>query len=780
MMRSLGDIPFRLDIPPEQQVWYDGRVWTYRGRAADRERRLLFDDPDGIVRDLSDREVLDLQAERALRLMGAAEAAAFAREARGRKPWTVFDACDEDERGRVARIRKYIRAWELAGRPSRTPEELAPIIAATAEAEGDRAPPSVRTLQRHLAKWVENGRDPESLVRQSANRGNFSRRLTAEQDSLLQESVDRHYLKQPRPTLAVVFSLVRKDFERRNEGLPVGERVPMVGRSAVYRAMTLIDRYTATYCHRGRGEADRKFTLVEDGPATSRHNECWEIDHTTVDVIVIDPVTDLPIGRPIFTILIDRHTRMIMGHHVGWDAPGIQPTVECLRKAISLKDDLLAKVAGLRNPWPAFGIPDETVPDNAKHFKSKDFREVCEQLGIDVGRAPVLKAWFKGRVERVFRTFATGLFHLVPGTTFSNVFERLRENAPEKVAVCTLAELEALLIRFIVDIYNPRRHRILNTSPLLAWAHSVRLHGIRPPPNPADLASRLALPEWRTVQREGIQYEGLWYTGPELVDILISKRVDRVVKIKVDPNDLTRIHFIHPATNTPVELGIKHSMRGHVQGITRDTHMLARALQRNNPDLLEGEEGIVQAYGIILRVLEEKARGDGIANRAAAARHLEKLRERAERYRTESVGEHAGDGGDDAGDISAELFGILDGAANGDAGAQPPGQGAAAAEPPTGTGAQGGEAAPIAARQAAPAAAAPTEAPDAGTADDGPGRPARRRAAKQPQPIPGPTGTTGAPSPEAAKSVGRADDDDGIDFDALVENRVSIRGKRRP
>ena len=64
--------------------------------------------------------------------MGPAEVAAFAAGHPGGKPWVVLDACDEDERKRVAWLKAYVRAWELAGKPSRTREVLEPIIAAAA------------------------------------------------------------------------------------------------------------------------------------------------------------------------------------------------------------------------------------------------------------------------------------------------------------------------------------------------------------------------------------------------------------------------------------------------------------------------------------------------------------------------------------------------------------------------------------------------------------------------------------------------------------------------
>jgi hypothetical protein len=73
-------------------------------------------------------------------------------------------------------------------------------------------------------------------------------------------------------------------------------------------------------------------------------------------------------------------------------------------------------------------------------------------------------------------------------------------------------------------------------------------------------------------------------------------------------------------------------MLARIRGVTLEMHKLALSMQRLNPELLAGEAGISEAYGIIGKALEATARGDGLANRRLAAKHLDKLRDRAEAY----------------------------------------------------------------------------------------------------------------------------------------------------
>ena len=656
MKAIMGHTPVQLLFQPGQALLFGGEIWCHAGRATDKRCRLLFRNNDGLSREWTDREVLKLQQAGELRFLTAADRDRIEKTAGPATPRTILDTCTASGKKVVDWKRTYVRAWEDAGRPSRTPGGLGPLITATAREIRDRAPLSVRQLQRHIAIHMKTGGDPEAFVPQTENKGNRKRRLPHEMLDRVDEWVARHYLVEPRPTLAVVWALVKADWAEHNKILPPEERLPEVKRSLVYEMMRFTDRYTETFCHRGKREADHKYRMVEDGPVTERHNQTWEIDHTTVDLIVMDDKAEVVVGRPLITMVIDRHTRMIVGYHVGWAFPGIQPTLECLRCAIAIKDDLLKKVPGLRNGWPAFGKPDLLVPDNAKHFKSKALKEACRRLGIDVARPPVLKAWYKGKIERAFGTFARGLCHLIPGTTFSNVYQRLKERPPEKVAVCTLAEFDAMLLRWIVDIYNPGRNRIMNTSPLLAYGASVAKWGQKLPPNPADLASKLSIPYYRKVSREGILFQGLWYRGVGLAELLVNKRLSRTVLVKVDPNDLTRIWFIHPATNEPVEWKICKAQADSIRGITLDVHLLAKAMQRNDPDLLAGEAGRVEAYAVIHKLMEVRVRGDGLANRRIAAKHLDRLRKREEAYVTEDAPDDEDATPPEDLDIGDELF----------------------------------------------------------------------------------------------------------------------------
>ena len=65
-----------------------------------------------------------------------------------------------------------------------------------------------------------------------------------------------------------------------------------------------------------------------------RPNDVWQIDHTIVDLVVVDEETWLPIGRPFLTIAIDVCTRMVAVFHLSLDAPSSASVGLCLLYAV--------------------------------------------------------------------------------------------------------------------------------------------------------------------------------------------------------------------------------------------------------------------------------------------------------------------------------------------------------------------------------------------------------------------------------------------------------------
>ncbi|BCN76280.1 hypothetical protein RE0327_48790 (plasmid) [Prescottella equi] len=91
-----------------------------------------------------------------------------------------------------------------------------------------------------------------------------------------------------------------------------------------------------------------------------------QIDHTVVDVMVVDERDRQPIGRPYLTVAIDVHSRCLLGMVLTLEALGLVDRVS----------------------WPMGGKPRQLYLDNAAEFKSEALRRGCEQHGIELDYRP--------------------------------------------------------------------------------------------------------------------------------------------------------------------------------------------------------------------------------------------------------------------------------------------------------------------------------------------------------------------------------------------------------
>ncbi len=617
-MPAIDDTP-PIRIPLNALYRYGSRVLAYRGRAQDKLRQHLFVDQENVCDHMTDREFVERLSSEEMRPATPDELDGAGTRA-GTKRLSLASPADLAV---LAYRRRYVRAWVAAGRPARTERQLERLIRGVARPGGEGPMPGWRSLARWLEKWLAWGEDDEALL--PGTGGNRTDRFLGKARALLTDTVTENYLVDTRPPATAVHRSVMVAFDKANGHLPETERMEVPGYQAVLDEISRIDRYTLEFCRVGRRSAEHLFRTVGSGPVTERHNQAWEIDHTTVDAIVIDPESGMPIGRPRVTPCLDRHTRCCTGITIGFEPPSAAVSMECLAMAVMPKDKLLSTIADI-GTWPCFGAPAEIVSDQGGDFRSAAFKAGCLLIGTDVEHSPLLKAWYRGRIERFIKTLSREVFHRVPGTTFSSFFLRNKEAIPESVAVCTLDELWEYMIRYIVDVYNRKPHRALGgKSPLELWNESVRINGLRPPPTPQRLRQARSLPETRTLQRYGIEIDCLVYQSHQLLGLRVRQDCPRLVKVLQDRDDLTRIRVIHPFDGTEIIVPIRPDLEAMVRGVSLAKHRLGRALQRQNPERLAGLAGLRKCYRMLDEAMAAKRRHGGLRNAMHAARYFEAL-----------------------------------------------------------------------------------------------------------------------------------------------------------
>lgn len=280
-----------------------------------------------------------------------------------------------------------------------------------------------------------------------------------------------------------------------------------------------------------------------------------QIDHTPVDLILVDDTHRQPIGRPYVTLAIDVFSRMIVGYYLSFDPPSETSVAMCIGQSVLPKEQWIAQ-HDVDAEWPAWGVMTTIHVDNAVEFRSRNFKDACIAHGIRLEYRPVAQPRFGAHIERLIGTFAQEVHH-VPGTTFSSIKDREGYNS-DKNAVLTLAEFERWLITWICKVYHIRRHTGIGMSPIQAWELGVfgdeHQMGSGLPQLPANQEHFFLdfLPSFkRTIQTTGVAIDGLRYYSDVLrgwINALSSdgSKEKRKFIFRRNPQDIGIVWFYDP------------------------------------------------------------------------------------------------------------------------------------------------------------------------------------------------------------------------------------------
>ena len=289
----------------------------------------------------------------------------------------------------------------------------------------------------------------------------------------------------------------------------------------------------------GKDKAERRYLATPGGLTANRPLDIVQIDHTKADVTVVDPVSRRPLGRPTLTVAIDVSTRMILGFHLSLEPPSLLSVALCLTHAVMDKSHWLA-ARGLGTEWTAHGIPRAILVDNGAEFHAPAFKLACSEYQINLQHRPPGTPRYGGHIERLIGTMM-GAVHLLPGSHFSNIFER-GDLDVEAEAVMTLPEVEAWLALEITGSYHARVHNTLEAPPQAVWNQQLDTSASR---MPADLRQFLIdfLPsEQRVLQRDGLHLFHIRYWSDALRWLMGQGGCK--LTLKYDPRDLSRIFVL--------------------------------------------------------------------------------------------------------------------------------------------------------------------------------------------------------------------------------------------
>lgn len=471
-----------------------------------------------------------------------------------------------------------------------------------------------------LYRWLERYRTWGELLaliprKRGWQQGNS--RLSRAAEDVISSVINNFFLTNQRPAVHEAVQRVKEACESAN--------IPPPSPSAI-RAR--IKQISDKEYFRGRGFAEiarNKYTPSPGSfPGADYPLSVVQIDHTPIDVMLVDKVHRLSIGRMWLTLAICVHTRMITGYYLALDEPSVISVAMCVVHSALPKEDWLA-VHGVEGEWPVWGFPAVLHSDNGPDFQAESLKCSCSLYGIENRFRPVKRPKFGGHIERLLGTFMK-IVHSLPGTTFGNVDDRRGYDSEDKAAL-TVENFEIWLVREILK-YNQEYHSKIFMSPARKWHIGIFGNvGVDPlvglPMRPADpfTIQRDFLPSFeRTIQHYGVELDVRYYS--EALRPWINTKDKTTGKTRKfifrrDPRDISVLWFFDPLLKQYFKVPVAN------QAFPAASIWEYRAAKKKAVDEGRAEinEELIKRYILENRVLVDSAKAQTKKMRREAERH---------------------------------------------------------------------------------------------------------------------------------------------------------------
>lgn len=317
--------------------------------------------------------------------------------------------------------------------------------------------------------------------------------------------------KPPLPIAALYRQVVRLSRE-------LGEKTPSY--ATVFSIVRSLPADLVTLAHDGTKAYSEIFELVHRREATGP-NAIWQADHTPLDILLVRP--DGEIAKPWLTVVIDDYSRAVAGYFLSFEAPSALHTSLALRQAIWRKED---------SRWIVCGIPDILYTDNGSDFTSHPLEQVGADLKIRLVFSLPGKPRGRGRIERFFSTVNEMFLCELDGYAPAGSAVRGKPNL-------TLAELDARLRSFFLDVYHRRECSETKVPPVERWEANGFL------PRMPDSLEQLDLLLIQVARARQVRVDGIYFQSFRYISTTLAAYVGETVTLRFDPRDMAEIRVFH-------------------------------------------------------------------------------------------------------------------------------------------------------------------------------------------------------------------------------------------
>jgi putative transposase len=516
---------------------------------------------------------------------------------------TDFSAYPQEHQEEAERRKAYCDAVLDAKMPR--PQGLHwPLIIARAAPLAKDLPnevPSYLTVRTWLRVYIASGHDIRSLIPRHCRKGRKATVRGDEEQSFL-DSLLLRFEKEERPSKAKWVRTITQEYTKAKA---IGNRTDWKcpSKRAIYRLLDKSNARLRTKRRFGDRAAVAKFDHHGITPEALFPMEVVEIDHTWLDIHVVDKKYGITLGRPWVTAAIDRYTRMLVGIYIGFEPPSIYSVCQCIKNMVLPKTHMDRLYKNLPM-WEAYGVPVLIVCDNGREFISQGYKDVAVKLKTTIRLAPVKNPEYKGKIERFLKTINESGLSGLPGVSFPNPKERGDYPAEERARL-TLEDLREYLVHWLMAEYVWKRHEGINRVPGAYWRESLPLWKPRLTNSVEELEIILSRADKATHRdKKGVVFKGIWYNSPKL-EQLFEMYADQLyeVDLRINDGDLGYINVIHP--KHPVPIKCKARNFDYADGLSLYHHIQIQKAYRRKSDIDESSTDAVKSREAFHRLVEK-------------------------------------------------------------------------------------------------------------------------------------------------------------------------------
>ena len=172
-------------------------------------------------------------------------------------------------------------------------------------------------------------------------------RFDKETERIIQQAIQKYYLSEQRLSQIKVIQQIRVLCHQQGIKLPAD--------NSIRKRMSELSEKEVLRRRGYKEKAKNKFQPKPGRfPDVSYPLDVIQIDHTPMDVILVDDKTRQAIGRPWLTVTIDVYSRMICGYYLSLDAPSEISVAMCIAHCVLPKEEWLS-AKGVDGEWKVWG-----------------------------------------------------------------------------------------------------------------------------------------------------------------------------------------------------------------------------------------------------------------------------------------------------------------------------------------------------------------------------------------------------------------------------------------